>query len=57
MTCICEGLSKCDPGFECKGQYCGMFKITKSYWSKSGKPVMEGDTPDEKYGKIQWYIN
>lgn len=51
LECICESISSCDRSQMCTGDVCGMFRITRKYWIDSGKPVLEGDDPNDKQCK------
>ncbi|VVC30735.1 Destabilase,EF-Hand 1, calcium-binding site [Cinara cedri] len=47
LGCICESISTCDRNLRCEGDVCGMFGITWAYWADSGKPVLQGDNPND----------
>lgn len=50
LGCICESISSCNRTLTCEGDVCGMFRITWAYWADSGKPVLEGDNPNDGLG-------
>lgn len=50
LGCICEAASGCDRSLGCAGEVCGLFRITWPYWSDSGKPTQQGETPDSPTG-------
>lgn len=51
LACICESISSCNRNQTCEGDVCGMFRITWAYWADSGKPVLQGDNPNDGQGK------
>ncbi|KAL5234158.1 hypothetical protein ACI65C_001568 [Semiaphis heraclei] len=51
LGCICDAIGECSYHTKCSGELCGMFGITRPYWSDSGKPVVEGSHPNDPDGK------
>ncbi|VVC30740.1 EF-Hand 1, calcium-binding site,Destabilase [Cinara cedri] len=48
LGCICEAISSCDLNQTCSGDVCGPFRITWAYWSDSGSPVLQGESPQDQ---------
>ncbi|XP_063243385.1 invertebrate-type lysozyme 3-like [Bacillus rossius redtenbacheri] len=47
LGCICEAASDCDRQAGCLGDVCGLFKITRPYWVDAGRPLVQGDDPEQ----------
>lgn len=54
LGCICESISSCNSTLACEGDVCGMFRITWAYWADSGKPVLQGDNPNDGQGNASY---
>ncbi|CAH1116320.1 unnamed protein product [Phaedon cochleariae] len=46
LGCICEAASSCNITEHCSGKVCGPFSITMEYWTDSGKPTINGESPN-----------
>lgn len=46
LGCICEAISGCNTTNTCTGDVCGPFRITWAYWADSGKPTVNGESPE-----------
>lgn len=46
LGCICQAVSNCNRTLSCNGEVCGLFRITRPYWTDAQKPVQNGDHAD-----------
>ncbi|CAH0563640.1 unnamed protein product [Brassicogethes aeneus] len=46
LGCICHASSGCNTTSSCGGDVCGPFRLTWAYWSDSGKPTKNNESPD-----------
>lgn len=55
--CLCEAATGCNKTIGCEHGFCGMYKLTRKFWEKAGKPVILGDDPDRRTGNFYHYCH
>uniref|UniRef100_A0A336LXM4 lysozyme n=2 Tax=Culicoides sonorensis TaxID=179676 RepID=A0A336LXM4_CULSO len=43
LACMCEAMTECNHEINCEGAYCGIFKISITYWTDASKPTVDGE--------------
>lgn len=56
FQCLCETITECKPAI-CSDVPCGLYMISKGYWSDAGEPLLEGTQPTEDNGDFTFAKN
>lgn len=52
LRCICDAVSGCNKKSKCDGDSCGVFNMTRQYWTDAGRQEVTTETEDGKFNNI-----